>query len=398
MNIKTYFWIAFLYFFSGIPFGFFYTFLPVFFRASGVDLVKIGLFSSAGIFWSLKLLWAPLLDRYLTKKFWMGASLWGISLCTLCLSLSPLEHFSFSFFLFLFTFFSAILDTALDGFVIEWVLPEKLGKVNGVRVAFYRIALIFSGGFLTALTQYLNFKIIFYLISFLTFAAGVLVFSSDSLRFKFPREPIYSIKNYYLTPLKELLRRPSVVLLLLFIASYKMGDAFLGGMIAPFWVDKGFNKIEIGFLAGFMGSGFTILGSLVGGYYTSKWGIKKALLIFGFLQAFSNLGYTIGALPLVRKEFIYLASAIESFTGGLGTSSFITFLTFLCRKEFSATQYAIFSTLFNLTLVLARTLSGWGAKTLGYHFFFSFTFFIALIPLFLIPKVFSLSEKNSSIV
>ncbi|MCS7279025.1 MAG: MFS transporter [Thermodesulfobacteriaceae bacterium] len=394
MTFQTYFWIAFLYFFSGLPFGFFYTFLPVFFRINGLDLVKIGLFSSAGIFWSLKPLWAPLLDKYLSKKFWMGIALWGISGSILFLSSTSLEDPRFIFLLFSLTFFSALLDTALDGFIIEWVLPEKLGKANGIRVAFYRIALIFSGGFLTALTQYLEFKIIFYLLSFFTFLAGNLIFFSSSLSLKPIKNFNYSVKEHYLVPLMELFKRPSVAILLLFIASYKIGDAFLGGMVAPFWVDRGFNRVEIGFLAGVLGSGFTILGSLVGGYYTSRWGVKKALLIFGFLQALSNLGYTIGALPFVKKEFIYLASIIESFTGGLGTASFLTFLTFLCKKEFSATQYAIFSTLFSLTLVLARTLSGWGAKTLGYAPFFFLTFLIALIPLLLIPKLFRINERK----
>lgn len=397
MKFQTYLWIAFLYFLSGLPFGFFYTFLPVFFRINGLDLIKIGLLSSAGIFWSLKPLWAPLLDRYLTKKFWMTISLWGVSISVFLLGIISIENPFLSLALFSLVFFSALMDTALDGFIIEWVSPEKMGKANGLRVAFYRIALIFSGGLLIAITQYLNFKVIFHLLSFFIFLSGCLVFFSHSLK-SFPLKTLtYSIKEQYLLPIVELLKIPSSFTLFLFVASYKIGDAFLGGMVAPFWVDKGFSRMEIGFITGVIGSSFTILGSLIGGYYTSKWGIKKALLIFGFLQAFSNLGYAIGALPFITKDFIYFASIIESFTGGLGTASFLTFLTFLCKKEFSATHYAVFSTLFSLTLVLARTLSGWGAQTLGYGNFFFLTFFIALFPLLLIPKLFKLVKENPRI-
>ncbi len=383
---KRYFWISFLYFFSGLPLGLFYTFLPVYFRTKGIDLVKIGLLSSAGIFWSLKPIWAPILDRYFQKKTWIAIALWGLSFSLLGLKFSPLSSSSFVIFLFSLTFFSALLDTALDGFTIEWTPPEELGRVNGLRVSFYRIALIFSGGILTAVSQYLKFSFIFIFLACLTFLAGVLVFFHKDLEVNIKKEPV-SFKEQYLLPLKDLFQRADF-LLIFFIATYKAGDALLGGMVYPFWVDKGFSRVEIGLISGTLGSIFTILGSLIGGHYTSKWGLKKALIVLGLFQAFSNLFYGIAALPWVSRYFVYVASIVESFTGGLGTASFITFLTALCKKEFSSTQYAIFSTLFSFTMVLARSISGVGAKFLGYATFFFVTFFVALLPILLIPRVF----------
>ncbi|BAU22452.1 hypothetical protein THC_0045 [Caldimicrobium thiodismutans] len=386
-KIKRLFWITSLYFFSGLPFGFFYTFLPVFLRMQGVDLVKIGFFSSAGIFWSLKPLWAPLIDKYLYKSFWISIALFGIALSIGLLSLFSPESFLFFLFLFALTFFSALLDTALDGFIIDYISKEELGKANGLRISAYRVALIFSGGILVALSEFLNFKPIFIIFSLLCLFMALLVFLNGELRIKNSSSLNLNIIEQYLAPFKELLKREKIFIIFLFVALYKIGDALLGGMVYPFWVDRGFSRLEIGFISGTLGSLFTILGSLIGGYYTGKLGLKRALLIMGFLQALSNLGYTVVAYPELDRRWVYIASIIESFTGGLGTSAFLTFLTSLCKQNFSSSQYAIFSTLFSLTLVISRTLSGLGAKALGYFTFFGVTFLIALLPLILIPLI-----------
>lgn len=382
------FWIGFLYFFSGLPFGFFYTFLPVYLRVEGVDLVKIGLVSSAGILWSLKPLWAPLTDRYGYKSLWMGCSLLGLSLTLSLLTfLDPLSH-AFFYTLFVLTFFSALLDTALDGFIIEYIPKDLLGKANGIRLSTYRVALIFSGGIFVALAEFFQFKALFMFLSILCALGGIIILSDKRLKLKPKGEKHFNFITQYLFPLRDLFQRERAFLILFFVATYKIGDALLGGMIYPFWVDSGFSKLEIGFISGTLGSIFTILGSLLGGYLTGKWGIKKALFKLGLLQALSNLGYTVVAHPGMYKKWIYAASIIESFTGGLGTAAFLTFLTALCKKEVSSSQYALLSTLFSLTLVISRSISGFGAKALGYFNFFGLTFFIALLPLILIPFIF----------
>lgn len=389
------FWISLLYFFSGIPFGFFYTFVPVFLRTQGLDLVQIGLISLAGIFWSLKPLWAPLVDRYSYKIYWLSFALLGMEIIIFFLSFIPANSKFFWYILFLLPFFSALYDTALDGFIIEYIPKEDLGKANGFRLSAYRIALIFSGGLLVALSDYLPTKFLFlFLATFLTLFTILIAFRED-FRIKFKKTQSVSIFNQYVEPIKEILKNERVFFLLLFIATYKIGDALLGGMVYPFWVDKGFTKTEIGMISGVLGVLFTILGSLIGGYYTKILGIKRALWLMGFFQAFSNLGYTIVALPEVDRRGIYLASVIESFTGGLGTSAFLTFLTMLCKREFSSTHYAIFSMLFSLTLAISRTVSGFGAKSLGYFYFFGLTFLMALLPLFLIPIIFKGSLQKT---
>lgn len=383
------FWISLLYFFSGIPFGVFYTFIPVYLRTKGIDLVQIGLISSAGIFWSLKPLWAPFIDRYLYKIYWLSFSLLGMAIIIFLLGFFSSEAQLFWYFLFFLPLFSALYDTALDGFIIDFIPKDHLGKANGWRLSSYRIALIFSGGFLVALSDFFSFRFLFYILSTILVLFVILILLKSELRIKKEYKLNLNFFSQYLEPVKDLLKIEKIYLLLFFVATYKIGDALLGGMVYPFWVDRGFSRKEIGIISGTFGVFFTIFGSILGGYYIKKLGIKRALIIMGVFQAFSNIGYALVAHPHIDRRWIYLASIIESFTGGLGTSAFLTFLTLLCKKEFSSTHYSFFSTLFSLTLVFSRSLSGFGAKYLGYFNFFFLTFFISLLPLFLIPLIFN---------
>jgi len=380
---KKLFYISFIYFFSGLPFGFFYTFIPVFFRTQGIDLKTIGLFSIAGLPWSLRLLFAPLIDRYFYKSFWMGISLIGISISITALSFFTPATLIFFLFLFFLTFFSTLFDTSADGFVVEWIPTKMLGKANGIRISAYRISLIIFGGGIVALSHYLDFKFIFYLLGIITFLAGFFLILNSFLKIN-PKKSHISLSSQFIEPLKEILKRERAFILLLFVLTYKIGDALLGAMVYPFWVDRGFTRLEIGLISGTLGSIFTIIGSLLGGFLTSIWSIKTSLLTLGFFQSISNIGYAIASLQQLPKETVYFASIFESFSGGLGTAAFLTFLTSLCKKEFSSTQYAVFSTLFSLSLTFSRSLAGYGASYLGYTYFFLITFFISLPPFLLI--------------
>ena len=379
-RFQSFLLVIIFYFFSGLPLGYFYTFLPVQLRAQGVELSTIGLISLAGLSWSLKPLWAPFMDRLLSRTLWMAifALLLGVNL--LILSLSTLEFSIFLIFLLFLTFFSSSFDTALDGWFIEAIPKGVQGQANGLRISSYRMALIVSGGLATALSQFIspNYIPALFGILFLALFPIPLKFASTTSAIKEEGKIGLSM---FIEPFKDFLSRKSGLLILIFVFTYKVGDALLGGMVYPFWVDRGFERAEIGLFAGTLGTILTIAGALVGGMITARVGLKKALFSLGLLQAFSNLGYTVSALPNLPKETVYLASVVESFTGGLGTSAFITFLTSLCRKEVASSQYAILSMLFSLSTTLSRSLSGFLAEAFGYAGFFLLSFFIALIPL-----------------
>jgi PAT family beta-lactamase induction signal transducer AmpG len=147
-------------------------------------------------------------------------------------------------------------------------------------------------------------------------------------------------------------------------------------MVSPFWKDQGFSGTQFGVVSGIFGAVATIIGGLLGGGFTSRFGIGRGLWVLGILQAVSNLGYWVAALPGMGRRVlfslpflgeqvpiypIYLASQGESLSAGLGSAAFMAFLMALCDKRFSATQYAFFAMLFALSARIMGYLGGWGA-------------------------------------
>ena len=188
---------------------------------------------------------------------------------------------------------------------------------------------------------------------------------------------------------------------MLFILTFKLGDMALGPMVRPFWVDREFTPFQIGLIPGTIGVVSTILGALLGGRLTQKWGLFRALWLLGIAQAGSNLFYAgIAALP--RSELLmYSASCVESFCGGLGTAPFLAFLMSICNKHQAATQYALLSALFGLGRSLSGAFSGVLTQSVGYASYFTGTFFLAWPAFLLLPWVRTWivqAEENSSLV
>ncbi len=194
--------------------------------------------------------------------------------------------------------------------------------------------------------------------------------------------------------LLEMTGRPGIWPVFLFILLYKLGDGAIGFMIKPFWVDRGFSAAQIGLVSVMAGIGLSVLGGLIGGYITDRVGIYKALWILGLAQVLPNLGYGACAailppapahLPVSHEVLLYSVSALESFAGGLGTAAFLAFLMAIVRKERAATEYALLSSLFAVSLRLAGFASGLGAQRLGFETYFFLTFFLAFPAYALLP-------------
>jgi PAT family beta-lactamase induction signal transducer AmpG len=195
--------------------------------------------------------------------------------------------------------------------------------------------------------------------------------------------------------LMELLARPHIWPVLAFILIFKLGDASMGFMVKPFWVDAGFTATEIGLVSVNIGLGLSIAGGIAGGWYTDRAGIFRGLWVLGLFQALSNLGYAIAAwlIPygpgvspeLWHRGVLYAASAAESFTGGLGTAAFLAFLMAIVDKRHSATEYALLSSVFALSRSLAGWASGHGAEAMGFAPYFLLTFFLSFPAYALLP-------------
>jgi len=377
------FWISVLYFAEGFPFGIVVDNLPVYFRTHGVSLTEIGLMSLLGAPWTLKVLWAPLVDRFGTRQRWIVSAL-----ATMAIVLGGLPLFSASqpsvwlwVLLLVLTAASATQDVAIDAYTIGLLESGEEGVANGVRVSAYRVALIVGGGGLVVLAGTLGWGVVFAVAAAILATLAVVVSRSPALHV--PAET----QQAWFRPLWNWLARPGAPLIFLFVLTYKLGDSSMGPMVKPFWVDRGLSVAEIGLISTTFGVGASIAGALAGGVLTTRWGIFRALWVLGSLQAVSNLGYSAAAYFDLGRPGIYTASLCESFTGGLGTAAFLAFLMHICDKRQAATEYALLSAIFGFTRSLAGAFSGWGTAHLGYAAYFTVTFFLAFPAFALLPWV-----------
>jgi PAT family beta-lactamase induction signal transducer AmpG len=178
-------------------------------------------------------------------------------------------------------------------------------------------------------------------------------------------------------------------------------------MVKPFWVDSGFTATEIGLVSVNIGLGLSVAGGIVGGWYTDRAGIYRALWVLGLFQAVSNLGYALAAvvipaaatgsaLLLEHRALLYAASAVESFTGGLGTAAFLAFLMAIVNKQRAATEYALLSSVFALSRSFSGWASGFGVESMGYAGYFLLTFFLAFPAYFFLPWVKQMLDRTGS--
>lgn len=378
------FWISILYFAEGFPFGIVIDTLPVYFRVHGVSLTEIGLMSLLGAPWTLKVLWSPLVDRFGSRQQWIVACLLTMALVLYVLPFLPAADPGLWLWgvLLIFTLASATQDIAIDAYTIGLVESGEEGVANGVRLSAYRVALIAAGGGLLFLPRWLGWTGAFHVAAGLLIATAFLAWRSPALARVTGEE-----QQAWFRPLWRWVTQPGAPMVFLFVLIFKLGDASMGPMIKPFWVDQGLSVEEIGAVSTTFGTIASIAGALLGGVLTSRWGIFRGLWIFGLLQALSNLGYAAAAWWSLGRVGIYAASLCESFTGGLGTAAFLSFLMHICDKRRAATEYALLSALFGLTRSVAGAFSGWGTVHLGYASYFGLTFLLAFPAFALLPWV-----------
>lgn len=380
---RVLFWIAVLYFAEGLPFGIAYDVWPVFFRVHGVSLTEIGLMSLLSLPWTWKLLWAPLVDRWGCRQHWITASLAVLGAVTLAIVPQDASNPSYLMWglLLLFTTASATQDIAVDAYAVDVATPETVGSINGTRVSAARAAMFAGGGGFLILADLTGWTTLWV-------ALAVLLFSLAAVAWASPRVPLdSSARRNAIRPVLRWVFRRQMVPVVLFVLLFKVGDSTLGRMVKPFWVDRGYSLTEIGAISVTLGTVLTILGALAGGWVVNRIGIFRSLLWLGLAQLVSNLGYVVVAAVELPRESIYVASMIESFTQGLGTAAFLSFLMSLCDREHAATQYAMLSALFALTRDVAGAFTGLGVDAFGYPVFFALTTALALPALALLPLV-----------
>jgi len=375
--------VVLLYFVEGLPFGMFVDNFPVYFRVHGVSLTAIGLMSLLRVPWSAKFIWAPLVDQVGRRWQWIAGALCAMAAALVAMQALPPEPVgtALTVTLLVFTVAAATQDIAIDAYTIELLDRGEEGIANGVRVSAYRAAIIAGGGALVALAAWVGWHGTYLLTAgaLVVLAAVVSRLPALPLRPQAPAE--------WTRALAAWVSRPGAPAVAVFIMLYKLADTSIGPMVKPFWLARGLTVEEIALVSTTMGVAASVLGALAGGALTSRWGIVRALVVLGLAQTSASLGYAMAAWTDAGRPAIYAASLVESFTAGLGTAAFLSFLMRICDKRQAATQYALLSALFSVPGSVAGGISGMGVEWLGWGNYFALTFLLGLPAYALLPWV-----------
>ncbi len=388
--------LLFLGFASGLPLFLTSKTLQAWMSVEDVNLGAIGLFSLVGLPYSLKFIWSPLLDRFVPpflgrRRGWLlltqGALILAIAAMALQQPRQALQFLAINAVLI--AFFSASQDIAFDAYRTDVLEKWEMGAGAAVAVLGYRIALLLTGSLALILADRIPWSTVYLLMSVLM-ALGLFT-SVWAPEPKYQERPPASLADAISLPFVEFFQRSGElrgVLILLFIVLYKLGDALVNNMSTPFLLPKtglGFSQTDIGTIQGGMGLLATIVGTLAGGAILSKIGINRSLWVFGALQAVSNLAYFVLAQVGKNYSMLVLTINIENFCGGLGTAAFVAFLMSLCNPRFSATQYALLSSLMAVSRDILVAPAGTLAKATGWPMFFLISIVAALPGLLLLP-------------
>lgn len=378
---------------SGLPLFLTSKTLQAWMTVEGVNLAAIGLFSLVGVPYSLKFIWAPLLDRFTLpflgrRRGWLiliqCALLVAIALMALQRPAQALQILAVNALAI--AFLSATQDIAADAYRADVLEKREMGAGAAVFVLGYRIALLLTGSLALILADQVSWPSVYLLIS-----AVMVIGIIGTVVAPEPKErdlPPASLADAVVLPFGEFFQRLGLLqglLILLFIVLYKLGDALVNNMSTPFLLQTGFTQTDIGAIQGGMGLIATIVGALAGGVILSKIGINRSLWVFGGLQAVSNLAYFIQAQLGREYGFMILTINIENFCAGLGTAAFVAFLMSLCNQRFSATQYALLSSLMAVSRDILVAPAGRLVEITGWPMFFIISILAAIPGLMLLP-------------
>lgn len=376
---------------SGLPLLLTGSVLQAWMKERGVDLGIIGLFALVGLPYTLKFFWAPFLDRYRLgymgrRQGWLLLAQAGLILSLIGLSLtepavSPLGVAAAAL---LVTFFSATQDIVIDAYRRESLADNELGLGSALYINGYRVGMLLASGGGLILADYLSFPQVYQLL-----ALGMLIGVMTTLLAPEPRTSVGmpgTLREAVIEPFLEYFRRADALLILLFILLYKLGDILASHMTIPFYLDLGYSNTEIGMIVKGFGFWATLLGALLGGILMLRLGIYRALWAFGILQGVSTAGFA--ALGVYGYSLSSLAAVIafENLSGGMGTAAYAAFMASLTNKKFTATQYALLSSLMGVPRVILAAPTGFLAESIGWVLFFSLCALIAIPGLLLLRR------------
>ncbi len=410
--------MIFLGFSAGLPFLLVFSTLSAWLRDEGTARTVIGFFSWVGLTYSIKVFWAPIIDRLplplltrwlgrrrswiLTAQLGIAAGLVGMAYCDPETQLQQIALFAI-----LVAFSSATQDIVVDAYRIEAVIPEYQGAMAATYVFGYRVALLVAGAGALYIAEFMNWQVA-YLVMATTMLIGIittLCINEPNVVKNNAAEAIETELEQRLNSNNTLLSRLSTwfaeavvcpfvefftrngklgLSILALIAVYKMSDITMGVMANPFYLDLGFSKKEIADVSKIFGFFMTIFGASLGGILVVRYGLMKPLLLGAVLVASTNLLFALLAISEPNLKLLALVISADNLSGGIATSVFIAYLSSLTNSAYTATQYALFSSLMTLPAKFLGGFSGVIVDGYGYQYFFIYAAILGIPAILLV--------------
>lgn len=399
--------MLFLGFSAGLPYLLVFTTLTAWLTEAGVNRARIGFFSWIGITYSIKVLWAPIVDRVqlpilgrllgkrrswiLFAQLLIASGLVGMALTDPAQDLRQLALLAL-----VVAFGSATQDVAIDAWRIEAASVERQAAMSAVYVFAYRIALLVAGAGALHLVAWASWPGVYLVMALLMATGMVTVLVSKEPEVKSQADTVLSLEavqaylarsghlpsfvqqstawfiGAVLHPIQDFFQRygSQAVILLLVVGSFRITDISMGAMALPFYLDLGFTRAQIANISGIWGVGMTILGGMVGGLLVPRYGLLPMLFTGAILAAATNLLFSLMAVVGNEAWMLMITISADNFCGGLAMAVLIAWMSSLVNKAYTATQYALFSSLMTLPGKFIGGFSGVVVEAHGYFWFF----------------------------
>ena len=386
---------------SGLPLYLLFNLLPAWLRSEQVDLKTIGLFALIQFPYTWKFLWSPLLDRYVLpllgrRRGWMLLTQIGLLLVIAMMgAFSPQsELHTIAWIATLLAFLGATQDIVLDAYRRELLADSEMGLGNAVHVNAYRIAGLVPGSLSLILADFLPWHLVFIATAlFMLPGVAMTLVVQEPHRATHPK----TLREAVVEPFHEFITREgwnSALLILAFLFLYKLGDSMCTALATPFYMDMGFSKTQIGLIAKNAGLWPAVIGGLLGGLWMVKIGINRALWLFGVVQVVSIFGFawlaSVGyhaEITSVELAQLAIVIGLEALGVGLGTAAFVAYIARTTHPAYTATQFALFTSLVAMPRTFANAATGWLVEMMGWMGFFLLCALLALPGMVLLLKV-----------
>lgn len=389
---------------SGLPLYLLLNLIPAWLKSEGVDLKAIGFFALIQFPYTWKFIWAPVLDRYALPKLgrrrgWMGLTQLLLLVAIAGFGLfSPVQDlWSIAYLALGVAFFSASQDIVLDAYRREILAEAELGLGNAVHVNAYRIAGLVPGALSLILADHLPWEQVFMITALFMLPGLVLTMMvSEPQLARAPK----TLREAVVEPFHEFMTRKgwrSALCILSFIFLYKLGDSMATALATPFYLDIGFSKTDIGLIAKNAGLWPSVVGAMLGGIWMLKLGINRALWVFGVVQVVTIIGFVwLAGLGQPLKSALALVISLESLGAGLGTAAFTAYIARATDPRYTATQFALFTSLAAVPRTFFNASTGWLVEQLGWANFFWLCVLLALPGMALLISVAPWSGDTSN--